>query len=146
MIRVSSIDKFFIGKMHLWGVPVLRVVLGVVFFWFGALKVLGESPVAELVETAYGFLPQAEFVLILGLWEMLIGLGLIFRFALRFVLALLWLQMAGTLLSPLLAPSLFFTSGNPLFLTVSGEFIVKNLVLIASSLVVGGYEVKPATK
>jgi len=138
-------DQVFIEKMRRWGIPGLRVALGIVFLWFGALKVLGVSPVVELVAQTYYFLPipSGLFFDILGVWEIVIGLGLIFKKCLRCTLALLWLQMAGTLAAPLFAPGIFFMDGNPLLLTVEGEFVVKNLVLIAASVVIGGHEVRP---
>jgi len=138
----SRIDERLIGVMHRWGVPILRVSLGVVFFWFGALKLFGVSPVTAIVASTYSLFPTQSFILTLGFLEIAIGLGLILKLFLRPTLFLLWLQMAGTFLSFVLAPSLFFFQGNPLVLTVEGEFVIKNLVLIAASIVIGGFEVK----
>jgi hypothetical protein len=56
---------------------------------------------------------------------------------LRLTLALFWLQMAGTFVSLVVLPERAFQDGNPLLLDVTGEFIVKNLVLIAAGLVIG---------
>jgi len=120
------------------GIPILRVCLGIVFFWFGLLKVIGKSPVAELVaQTVYWVSPQ-WFVPCLGVWEMVVGAGLLFAVALRLTLLLFWLQMAGTLMVLVLRPDMAFQGGNPLLLTTEGEFVIKNLVLIAAGLVVGG--------
>jgi len=141
-MKLNDLDKFLIRQMHAKGIPALRIALGIVFLWFGALKIFGVSPVAELVAKSYAFLPAAAFIKVLGVWEVLIGLGLIFKIALRATLALLWLQMLGTLAAPVLSPTIFFSGWNPLGLTLEGEFVVKNLVLIASGLVIGGYEVK----
>lgn len=138
---LKKFDSLLITNLHRWAIPVLRVALGIVFFWFGALKVLGVSPVVELVESTYSFLPASEFVIILGIWEMLIGIGLLSKRCLRTTLVLLWLQMFGTFISLALAPSMFFT-GNVFVLTIEGEFVVKNLVLVAASLVVGGHQIK----
>ena len=137
----SRFDERFIGLMRAHGVWVLRVSLGVVFLWFGALKLLGVSPVSGIIATAYPLFPTESFIIALGIGEVLIGAGLIGKLFLRGVLLLLWIQMAGTLLSLVSAPSLFFFQGNLLFLTVEGEFVIKNIVLIASSLVIGGYEI-----
>lgn len=139
----QKFDRVFIENMRKWGIPALRVALGIVFLWFGALKVLGVSPVVDLVRETYSFLPTDAFIMILGVWEAVIGLGLIFKKCLRCTLALLWLQMAGTLAAPLFAPTIFFVNGNPLLLTMEGEFVVKNLVLIAAGVVIGGHEVRP---
>jgi uncharacterized membrane protein YkgB len=142
-VGITYLDKFLVGWMQRWGVPALRVALGVVFLWFGALKVFGVSPVLDLVRTTYSFMPYPAFFEFLGWWEVAIGLGLIFKVALRATLALLWLQMAGTLFAPIFQPEMFFDGGNILRLTIAGEFVVKNLVLIAAGLVIGGYEIKP---
>jgi uncharacterized membrane protein YphA (DoxX/SURF4 family) len=127
--------------MHQWGIPVLRVALGVVFLWFGLLKIFGVSPMAKLIETSYSFLPEPLFIIFLGIWEAVIGLGLIFKIKLRLTIALLWLQMAGIFVAPILSPSMFFVHGNFLILTSDGEFVIKNLVLVASSIVIGGHEI-----
>lgn len=138
---LNQFDKIFILEMRRWGITLLRISLGVVFFWFGTLKLLRVSPVVSLIQQTYFFFPQAEFILILGLLEIAIGLGLIFKLWLRVTLALLWLQMAGTFFSFLLSPEIFFINNNFLLLTLEGEFVVKNLVLVVAAVVVGGYEV-----
>lgn len=139
----QRLDHTLIAFMTAHGARLLRIALGVVFVWFGALKLAGVSPVADLVaETVYWVRPQV-FVPVLGLWEVVVGVGLLFGVALRLVLLLFWLQMAGTFLVLLVRPELAFQSGNPLRLTVMGEFVVKNLVLIAAGLVVGSTVQKP---
>ena len=67
----------------------------------------------------------------------MVGLGLLFGIALRFTLFLFWLQPAGTFLVLIFRPDIAFQHGNPLLLTTEGEFVIKNLVLIAGGLVVG---------
>gem|GEM_PF-3161571 len=66
-------------------------------------------------------------------WE--VARGLLTGIALRLTLLLFWLQMAGTFL--VLRPEVSFQRNNPLLLTMTGEFVVKNLVLIAAGLVIG---------
>lgn len=141
MIDLREYDRLIIETMYKWGIRSLRISLGIVFLWFGLLKIMNETPVEELIRNTYGFLPQEEFIAFLGAWEIVIGLGLIFKVYLRAVLVLLWMQMAGIFTSVILAPSIFFL-GNPLYLTLEGEFVVKNLVLIAASIVIGGYRIR----
>ena len=141
----NSFDEQFISKMHKWGIPFLRISLGIVFLWFGALKLIGVSPINELIGNTYSFLPQLNFIILLGALECVIGFGLISKINLRLILLALWIQMAGTLVAPMLAPSLFFQHNNIFLLTMNGEFVVKNLVLIFASIVIGGFEVKPKT-
>ena len=139
----QEFDRLCIQKMRMWGIPLLRVSLGIVFLWFGGLKIFGASPVTDLIAKTYSFFPVGIFVMILGIWEVAIGIGLIFKLLLRTTLALLWLQMAGTLFAVVFSPNLFFNNGNPLLLTAFGEFVVKNFVLIAAGIVIGGHEVEP---
>ena len=134
---------YFLGLIRRWSIPALRLTLALIFLWFGALKLFGASPVMKMLEHTYWFLPLRSFALAIGTWEILVGTGLLFKRALRCALALLCLHMAGTFLALALAPMLFFQDGNPLRLTVEGEFVVKNMVLIAAALVIGGHEVKP---
>ena len=131
------------GLLHRWSVPALRVALGLVFLWFGCLKLFGASPVMKFIEHTCWFLPVGSFAVALGAWEALIGTGLLFKRVLRCALALLCLHLAGTFLALALTPVLFFQDGNLLRLTFEGEFVVKNMVLIAAALVIGGHEVKP---
>ena len=124
------------------GVKALRVALGLVFLWFGVLKLVDASPVMELLKHTYSFLPLKPFAAALGVWEVLVGAGLHTGRALRWALVLMCLHLAGTFGAMILAPSLFFHRGNPLWLTVEGEFVIKNVVLVAAGLVIAGHELR----
>ena len=124
--------------MSAHGVRLLRLSLAITFIWFGMLKVVGVSPVRDLVaHTVYWVSPEF-FVPFLGVWEVVVGLGLLFAVAIRLTLLFFWLQMIGTFLVLVLRPDIAFQHGNPLLLTTEGEFVIKNLVLISAGLVVGG--------
>lgn len=138
-----QVDELVLNILRRWSITALRLALGSVFLWFGALKIFGSSPVASLIQQTYSFMPVHVFVLVLGVWEMLIGLGVIFKRALRCVLILLGVHLIGTFTSIWFKPSIFFVQGVPFCLTVDGEFVIKNLVLITAALVIAGYEVKP---
>lgn len=105
--------------------------------WFGALKTLDVSPVADLVADTVYWVDPNWFVPLLGIAEMLIGIGLALGRGLRVVLLALVGQMIGTFLVFIVLPDVAFQHGNPLKLTVDGEFVVKNLVLLAAAFVVG---------
>ena len=134
---IDRIDEAVSGFMERYGVTVPRIAVAVVFIWFGVLKVIDRSPVEGLVKDTIYFLPEDTFFVVLGVWEIIIGVGLLVPVLLRLTLALFWLQMAGTFLSLIVVPDRAFQDGNPLLLDVTGEFIVKNLVLIAAGLVIG---------
>jgi uncharacterized membrane protein YkgB len=135
-LDVKALDRAIIETLNRISLPVLRISLGIIFIWFGALKPFGQSPAVDLItKTVYWFDPDI-FIPILGIWEMLIGICLLFPPLIRVGLGLLALQMPGTFLPLVLLPEVCFTS-FPFDLTLEGQYIVKNLVLIGAGLVVG---------
>jgi uncharacterized membrane protein YkgB len=134
---ISRVDDVVIPFLRRWGVTTLRISLAVVFIWFGALKVFGVSPVVDLVASTVYWVDPDWFVPALGVVEILVGIGLAARRWLRLVLLVLAGQMVGTFLVFVLLPEIAFQDGNPLKLTVEGEFVIKNLVLLAAGMVVG---------
>ncbi len=134
--RIETVDRAIADWMGRWGMPTLRVALGIVFIWFGALKVFDVSPAAALVAETVYFVPPELFIPVLGVWEVLIGLCLLYRPLIRLGILLLFLQMPGTFLPIVLLPDVVFTI-FPYGLTVEGQYIIKNLVIIGAALVVG---------
>ena len=133
---LQDLDRSFLRWLSRWSIPSLRVALGVVFVWFGALKVLGVSPVSDLVGDTVYWVDPDWFVPVLGIAEMAIGALLIVGRLLRAALLVFVAQMIGTALVFFVLPEIAFQDGNPLKLTVEGEFVVKNLVLLTAGLVV----------
>ncbi|GAA0250866.1 hypothetical protein GCM10010492_58900 [Saccharothrix mutabilis subsp. mutabilis] len=117
-------------------VPLLRGSLGVVFVWFGALKVSGATPVADLVASTVPWLASGFLVAGLGVLEVLLGLALVAGRFLRVAAVLVMAHLGGTFLTLVVQPAVAFRAGNPLLLTLTGEFVVKNLVLFTAALVV----------
>lgn len=137
MTTVERIDARVSAFLRRWSIPALRISLAVVFIWFGLLKVFDVTPVTDLVgRTVYWFDPD-WVVPALGVVETTVGVGLLFKIALRAVLALFAGMMIGTFLVLVLLPEVAFQDGNPLLLTVEGEFVIKNLVLLSAGMVVG---------
>ena len=133
----DDIDIFVTEFMSKWGVTLLRYSLGIIYIWFGALKPLGLSPAQELVEnTVYWFENPKTFVPILGIWEVVIGITMIIKPLIRVSIILLFIQMPGTFLPLILLPEVCFTS-FPFGLTVEGQYIIKNLIIISAALVIG---------
>lgn len=137
-VLLDRLDVKVVGFMSTYAPLIIRISLGVVFVWFGLLKVIGTSPVYDLTSQVVYWLPPELFVPLLGIWEVAIGVGLVLGKALRVILSLLFIQLGGTFLVLIVKPEIAFQYGNPLLLTVEGEFVVKNLVLIAAGLAVGG--------
>ena len=108
--RIAQLDLAIAHWMSRWGVPALRVSLGVIFIWFGILKPFGISPAQGLVEATVYWFPAEIFVPILGWWEVAIGVCLIVRPLIRVGILLLFIQMPGTVLPLVLLPDTCFTS------------------------------------
>lgn len=138
----DRIDRRITRWMARYGILLLRISLGLVFFWFGVLKFFpGLSPAQALATDTielltFGLIPPSVSILMLATWETLIGLGLIFGVFMRVTLLLLFLQMPGTILPVFFFPEVVFTQ-FPYALTLEGQYIVKNVVLISAGLVVG---------
>jgi uncharacterized membrane protein YkgB len=119
---------------HKLALLMLRYSLGITFFWFGILKLFNASPVIEIVEKALPpMLGQSElFMFGLAFVEMLIGIAFL---ANRFVKLAAFVMSAHLLVA---TGSVLVTQGfTPRFpvLSLAGEFVVKNIVLIAAGFV-----------
>jgi putative oxidoreductase len=119
-------------------VPLLRAALGLVYLWFGGLKVANRSDIFDLVAATLPFVNPHVFVPLLGVFEIILGIGLITGRLPKLVLLGVLGHLAGTFLSVITAPSFMWHHGNPLLLTMDGEFVLKNLVLISAALVLMG--------
>lgn len=120
-----------------YSIFILRMAMGIVYFWFGALKVLDISPVEELVARATDWIGACDFVHFLGIWEVIIGICLFIPKLKRIGLLLLFLQFPGTFLPLFLNPEDCFII-IPFGLTLEGQYIFKNLILISAGLVLIG--------
>lgn len=119
----------------------LRISLGLVFLGFGLLKfVPGLSPAQDLAERTvdaltFGLVPGTLGRLLVASMETAIGLSLVTGRHLRAGLVLLGLAMVGILAPVVLFPDRLFA--GPLSApTLEGQYVLKDLVLLASALVV----------
>jgi uncharacterized membrane protein YkgB len=143
----NSLDKRITTWMAHNGVKLLRISLGIIFLWFGVLKFIpGASPAQSLATRtieilSFGIIQPEVSLVLLAFWETAIGLGLISGIFLRTTLFLLFLQMLGTLTPLVLFPTETFVQApfgfNFPVPTLEGQYIIKNLVLIASGIVIG---------
>lgn len=135
---IDLFDRVVVWTMDSFGITFARLAVGVVFIWFGALKIMGElSPAYDLVAATVYWLTPEIIVPLLGLWEVAIGVAFLIPRLTRVALLLLIPQMPGTFLPLLLLPEVTYTV-FPFGLTIEGQYIVKNLVIIACALLIGG--------
>lgn len=138
----ERVDARVASYLARYGIDLLRLSLGIVFFWFGVLKFFpGMSPAQELAARTinvltFGLMPSSVSLPILAVWECAIGIGLIFGLFMRATLVLLLLQMMGTITPIFIFPREIFAV-VPYVPTLEGQYIIKNLVLISAGLVLG---------
>ncbi len=140
--QIEAADRRITAWMAKNGITLLRVSVGIVFFWFGVLKfVPGLSPADELATQTisvltFGIVPPEISRPVLATWECLIGLGLISGLFMRATLLLLFVQMLGTITPLVLFPHETWTV-FPIAPTLEGQYILKNMVLITAGIVIG---------
>lgn len=111
-----------------------RISFFIVFFWFGILKVIGISSAGELVKslldvTFLNFIEPQVFSIIFGLFEMFIGVVALFKKFNKLTFILLIAHLFTTFMPLYLLPSV---SWKGLFVpTLVGQYIIKNLILLA---------------
>jgi len=130
------IDGAVIGFLRTIYMPLGRLAIFTVFFWFGILKVFGFSPanplVSALLEKTLPFITFGQFIVLFGVYEMVIGIAFLVPKAERLAIPLLIPHMVATILPLILLPSVtwqtFFVP------TLEGQYIIKNIVIIALAL------------
>lgn len=134
LTKIKSFTTRFSAFLKNKSISILFIAFGIDYIWFGALKIFGSSPVEELVKRATAWAFSHEFVIFLGFWEVMIGAFLILKKFRKVGLYLLFLQFPGTFLPLITNPSDCFVN-FPFVLTLEGQYIFKNLILIGASLV-----------
>jgi len=139
---LKPIDIRITSWMARNGILLARITLGIVFLWFGALKFApGLSPAEDLAgrtieRLTFGGIDRHTGLLLLATWECIIGIGLLSGRALRITLLLLFVQMLGTMTPLFMFPDETWIM-FPIAPTLEGQYIIKNVVLVSSAIVVG---------
>jgi uncharacterized membrane protein YphA (DoxX/SURF4 family) len=139
---LDRLDRRLTAVMAAHGLTALRIALGIVFFWFGVLKFFpGMSPAQDLVARTielltFGLVPPEVALPVLAAWECAIGLGLLLGRWMRATLLLLFVQMLGTITPLFLLPDETWIR-FPFAPTLEGQYIIKNVVLVAAAFVLG---------
>lgn len=135
-MSIQTIDSNLIHFFRKISVPVARFGLFVVFFWFGFLKVIGLSPASGLVqnlfESTVPFMSFHVFLIAFGVFECIIGIAFLIRGLERVVIPLLFIHMVTTFMPLFLLQS--ETWSGFMVPTLEGQYIIKNLVIIAAAV------------
>jgi uncharacterized membrane protein YkgB len=123
----------FFKRIHL---PLARISIFLIFFWFGFVKLTGISPAGPLAEALTARTIGSQYFdslfIILSLAECLIGILFLFPKMTRIVVPLLLAHMA-LVCSPLfLLPD--YVWQQPFVPTLEGQYILKNVVVVAVAI------------
>jgi len=126
---------------------VSRIALFVIYFWFGLLKVIGQSPASPLVrelfdKTMSAVMPFSSFIVLFGLFEMAIGILFFVPKFEKIATIAFGVHVFTTVLPLFMISSLWTNFAVP---TLEGQYIIKNLALVACALTIwaGAVETKP---
>ncbi len=132
-LNIQRLDQKIIGFFSRSYLLVGRLSLFVIFFWFGFIKLLDLSPASPLAmaltDKTVGLQYFHTLFTALALLECLIGILFLFPKAVRVTILLLFFHMAVVSAPLLLVPELTWQS--TLVPTLEGQYIIKNLVVIA---------------
>lgn len=122
--------------------PALRISIAVVFIWFGWLKVVGISPATPLVDalhnaTIVSFMDFNTFMILFGLFEVLIGILFLFEKFSKIAIGLLAIHMVTTIMPLFIIPEATWSSF--MVPTLEGQYIIKNIVIIAAAIAIAGH-------
>lgn len=135
-MNLEKLDRKLIHFFRKISIPIARFGLFVVFFWFGVLKVINLSPASQLVKELFEhtmpFMSFETFIVLFGILECLIGIFFLLRGFERLVIPLLFIHMVTTIMPLFLLPS--ETWSGFLVPTLEGQYIIKNLLIIASAI------------
>jgi uncharacterized membrane protein YkgB len=121
-----------------WAAVSLRLSLGVVLAWIGALKFVDPTPVVGLLQASFSFLASPHFVYVLGAAEVAAAALLFLGVAQRWVGCLCMGLFSGTLAIFVIAPAVSYGEAGFPNLSLAGQFLLKDLVLFAASVALVG--------
>jgi len=114
----------------------LAMSIGLVYLWFGILKFFPHlSPAEDLAKNTITILtgkliPQDVAIILLAIWETLIGVFLVFNIFRKPIIILALVHLLFTF-----TPLLFFPNDSfelPFVFTLLGQYIFKNLIIIVA--------------
>jgi len=135
-MSIVSLDTKIIAWLRRTYVPLGRVAIFVVYFYFGVLKVLDLSPASPLAraltEKTIGLEHFHTAFIILAVVECVIGVMFLFPKLTRVVIPLLFVHMV-VVCSPLIMVA-DLAWDKPFVPTLEGQYIIKNLVIFALAI------------
>lgn len=135
--KLALIDKKVVLWMRRHGHRFERWALGILFAWFGLLKIFDQVTATSIIAKSVYWFDASLVVPVLGWWEVLIGLCLVIPNAQRLAIFLLAIRLPGTFLALYYHAHECFES-NIFIPTIQGQYLLKELAIVGAALVIGG--------
>ena len=124
-------------KLNLTKNHILSMSIGILYLWFGTLKFFpDQSPAEDLAKNTISVLtfnqiPPNVSIVLLAIWETLVGVLLITNIYRRVAVFLALAHMILTFTPLFIIPEQVFVD-MPFQLTLVGQYIIKNIVIIVA--------------
>ena len=133
MVNIHKLDRKLISFFKKTYIPLARFAFFIVFFWFGFIKLTGMSPAGPLAEALIAQTVGMQWFDLLfkalAVLECLIGILFLLPKAVRFIIPILLIHMIIVCSPLILLPD--YTWQSFLIPTLEGQYIIKNIVIIA---------------
>lgn len=140
ILNSNYMNKFLEDYIYKYRYTYLSISIGIAYLWFGFLKFFpGLSPAEALARDTInyltcGLIPESYSIIMLAIWESLLGILLILGLMNRVIISFALLHMFCTF-----TPFIFFPDRsfhNDFFLlTMVGQYIIKNIIIICALVV-----------
>ncbi|MEQ9403077.1 MAG: doxx family protein [Cyclobacteriaceae bacterium] len=140
-LKLREWDGLVIAWLRTHVITLIQLSTGLIYVVFGGLKLFPNySPAQDLgvdtvqLLTSHLLTPNVSLTM-LAIIEVVIGLGLLLNFKRQWMIRIALWHMACTFLPLVFLPDYTFTS-TPFSLSLVGQYILKNLVIVGALLAV----------
>lgn len=146
-MKTKNLDLTIIKWLRNSFLPLARIAIFIIYFYFGILKLLGQSPAtplaSALVAKTVGLQHFNLLFNALAVYECLIGILFLIPRATRIVIPMLFIHLLIVCSPLILVPHLAWV--KPYVPTLEGQYIIKNIAIIALAIGVAS-QTKPLSK
>ena len=113
------------------------ICIGIVYLLFGLLKFspglssAEDVAIATIEKLTLGLIPSNVTIILLAIWESIVGLLLILSFYKRLVVTFTLVHMIFTFAPLFFFPELIFKNSPYFSFTLLGQYIFKNIIIIS---------------
>ncbi|GAC1391884.1 MAG: hypothetical protein NVSMB46_06090 [Candidatus Saccharimonadales bacterium] len=135
-MKIKNIDTKIIHWTGQSFVPLARIAIFIIYFYFGVLKLLNQSPASPLALALTAQTIGISYFNIafklLAVYECIVGILFLIPRATRIVIPMLLLHLLIVCSPLILVPHLAWV--HPFIPTLEGQYIIKNVLLIALAI------------